>query len=417
MELYNIEAEKWLLSCIILDNNLILECWDINEKHFNDTINQKVFKSMLEIFEKWKEINPINLIDQKIDEKTVFDLWTFCLIPSQFNNYKEIVINKFKQRNFKKILQWELQNIDEWKDIWEILERVSKKIYELSISKEWIQSDIKDIIWNVYMSLDNYKNTFTKTLYNDLDKIIWWFQNWDLTLIAARPWIWKTAFALNLALNQAKNKKRVAFISLEMSKEQLWMRVMSVLSWVWLWNMINWNLDEDKYIRLTDWISNIWEYNIHIYEKVKSVMDIKIILKKQQIISWLDICYIDYLQLLSWSYKNNKVQEISEISRDLKLLSMELWIPIIALSQLNRKVEERPNKQPQLHDLKESWSLEQDASLVLMLYRDEYYDKFTDDKWKMDVYVRKNRHWPIWECKLIYNSSNMSIYNIIKKEW
>lgn len=134
--------------------------------------------------------------------------------------------------------------------------------------------------------------------------------------------------------------------------------------------------------------------------------------------SWLDLIVIDYLQLMSSWNTMNRVQEISEISRGLKSLARELWIPIIALSQLSRAVESRPDKQPQLSDLRESGSIEQDADSVLMLYREDYYDEFTENKWVTSIFIRKNRSGPVWTCDLKFEKQYQRFVEITKQfDW
>ncbi len=133
--------------------------------------------------------------------------------------------------------------------------------------------------------------------------------------------------------------------------------------------------------------------------------------------SGLDLIIIDYLQLMSWGNSLNRVQEISEISRWIKALARELNVPIIALSQLSRTVEQRPDKRPIMSDLRESWSIEQDADIIMMLYREEYYDEFTEKKGITDVLIRKNRNWPIWHIELMFNKNSQKFIQIERNFW
>jgi len=245
---------------------------------------------------------------------------------------------------------------------------------------------------------------------------LWWFKPWDLVIVAARPSMWKTSFALNLAVNAAiKQKKSVAIFSLEMGNEQIADRVISCVAQIPMFKIHKWLLDEEDFANIWEAMEKISDTNIYVDDRGGStVSELKSKLRKLRIERWnLDLVIIDYLQLMTVTNVKsmwNRVQEISEISRWLKELARELKVPIIALSQLSRWVEQRQEKKPQLSDLRESGAIEQDADSVLMLYRDDYYDPDSEEKGMADILVRKNRNGPTWDIKLVFVKDTMKFY-------
>ena len=256
--------------------------------------------------------------------------------------------------------------------------------------------------------------------YTQIDEMLTWFKPGELIILAARPSMWKTAFALNVLTNIAlEQKKSVAMISLEMSVESIVDRIMSEISWVPMYKISKWNLDNSDFAQMWEAMEKLSSANIFLDDKAGITVPMlksklrKLKIEKKQ----LDFVIIDYLQLMhATTFEWNRVQEISEISRWLKELAKELDVPILALSQLSRAVEQRVDKKPQLSDLRESGSIEQDADAVLMLHREEYYDPDTDRKWATDVCIRKNRNWAVWEIELHFEKEIMKFVEVSKKE-
>jgi replicative DNA helicase len=173
------------------------------------------------------------------------------------------------------------------------------------------------------------------------------------------------------------------------------------------WKLAKGELEDHEFAKIWEAMEMLSRANIYIDDTAWwNLVDLKSKCRRLKIESWLDLIIIDYLQLMSNGTSMNRVQEISEISRWIKALARELNVPIIALSQLSRTVEQRPDKRPIMSDLRESWSIEQDADIIMMLYREEYYDEFTEKKWITDVLVRKNRNWPIWNIELMFEKNN-----------
>jgi len=208
-----------------------------------------------------------------------------------------------------------------------------------------------------------------------------------------------------------KQNKSVALLTLEMQSESIVDRILSEISKVPMYKFSKWNLEEEDFANIWEAMEALGETKIYIDDKwAYTVPQLKSKLRKLKIEKWnLDLVIIDYLQLMHWvTYtSSNKVQEISEISRWLKELSKELDVPIIALSQLSRAVEQRVDKKPQLSDLRESWAIEQDADAVIMIHREDYYDQDTDRKWTADICIRKNRNGAVWEIELHFEKEIM----------
>jgi replicative DNA helicase len=222
----------------------------------------------------------------------------------------------------------------------------------------------------------------------------------------------KTAFAINILEQSAiKQKKSVALFSLEMGSEQIVDRILSTASGVSMTKITKWRLESEDFSNIGEAMELLSWTKIFIDDKGSTTIpQVKSKIRRLKIKEGLDLVIIDYLQLMSGSntgYSWNRVQEISEISRWLKELARELEIPIIALSQLSRAVEQRTDKKPQLSDLRESGAIEQDADVVMMLHREDYYDPDTDKKWLTDVCIRKNRNGPVWEVELMFYKETM----------
>jgi replicative DNA helicase len=252
-----------------------------------------------------------------------------------------------------------------------------------------------------------------------LDMKLSGFQPSDLVIIAARPSMGKTALALNIAQNAAiRFGKTVGIFSFEMSKEQLVDRLFASLLGVDSWKLQKGKLDDSDFQNMGPIMDELSKSNIFIDDSVgSSVSELRAKARRLQMENGLDLIIIDYLQLMSTgnqSYVGNRVQEISEISRALKSLGRELHVPIIALSQLSRAVESRPGNIPSLSDLRDSGSIEQDADVVLMMYREDYYDEDSDRPGVTDIYIRKHRNGPTGRIELLFKKEQVRFYDIDK---
>lgn len=254
------------------------------------------------------------------------------------------------------------------------------------------------------------------TGFTDLDNMLSGFQKSDLILLAARPSMGKTAIAINFAVHAALNKKSVAVFSLEMSKTQLALRIYSQLTNISLTNLIKGDLKVEDWKRISKELVDFSQNNMFIDDKSgASVTDMRAKLRRLKLEQGLDLVVIDYLQLMEAEGKNeNRTLEISRISRGLKSLAKELDVPVIALSQLSRAPEQRTNHRPILSDLRESGAIEQDADVVMFLYRDEYYNADSEDRGIGEVIVAKHRNGPTGTVKLLYKGENTKFLDLAK---
>lgn len=430
----HIEAEKWLIWSILLDNEsmYIVDWISILPDDFYDKWHVLIFEQIKALWDDRKTIDVITLSNGLSKSQNLETIWwidylyelsTFVITATSAWDYAKIVKEKSVLRRILKVTQQVSWDVYQENDVPTILEKIEKRIFDLTqinVSDSLIH--IKDLLsmrFEEYVEIANDPTKLEKTKilswFEMLDNLAWWFKPWELIILAARPSMWKTSFALNILINSAiKQKKACAIFSLEMGSEQIVDRILSSIAEIPLYKIHKWKMEEYDFDKIWNAMEKIWDTNIYIDDKWwATIKEMKSKLRRLKIEKWaLDFVIVDYLQLMSWSTSSfwNRVQEISEISRWLKEMARELEIPILSLSQLSRAVEQRPDKRPQLSDLRESWAIEQDADMVLMLYRDEYYDQDTDKKWEADIYIRKNRNWPTWEVSLMFVKETMSFF-------
>ena len=429
---HSLEAEQSVIWSILIDKDCFIVIWDLlKPADFYNDANSTIFEV---IFDLYKFNKPIDLITvrEKLDDKKLLDKigWITYLtelteiVPTTANiyEYAQIVKNKSVLRNLLKcwneiISYW----YDEDKPVNELLEKTEKSVF--NVTQVFIQNKlihINDILNQRYEEFaeihenpDAIKQHRLQLWFKNLDNKTGWLKWWDLVILAARPAMWKTAFSLNLAQNVWLSGKNVAVFSLEMSKEQLTDRMIAATMEIDSWKLAKWELEDHEFAKIWEAMEKLSEANIYIDDSAGwSLTDLKSKCRRLKIESWLDLIIIDYLQLMSNWNSMNRVQEISEISRWLKSLARELSVPIIALSQLSRAVEQRPDKRPVMSDLRESGAIEQDADMILMIYREEYYDEFTEKKWITEVFMRKNRSGPIWTIELMFNKNSQKFMEI-----
>ncbi len=427
-----LEAEQSVIWSILIDKDCFITIWDmLKPEDFYSDSNSTIFEV---IFDLYKLNKPIDLITvkEKLDDKKVLDkIWWISylaelteIVPTTANIYEYAQIVKNKS-----VLRWLLRCwneilgfwYDEDKPINELLEKTEKSVF--NVTQVFIQNKlvhINDILSQRYDEFaeihenpEAIKAHRLQLWFEDLDNKTWWIKWWDLIILAARPAMWKTAFALNLAQNVWLAGKNVAVFSLEMSKEQLTDRMIASAMEIDSWKLAKWELEDHEFAKIGEAMEKLSAANIYIDDSAGwSLTDLKSKCRRLKVESWLDLIVIDYLQLMSNWNSMNRVQEISEISRWLKQLARELNVPLIALSQLSRAVESRPDKRPVMSDLRESGAIEQDADMILMMYREEYYDEFTEKKWVTEIFMRKNRSWPIWTIELMFQKNNQKFVQI-----
>lgn len=419
---HSVESEQSILGSIILDKDAIITVAEtINPSDFYKEAHKIIYESMLNLNSNNEPIDLITLIEELRKEghldniggiSYLTSLSTIVPTTSNVKYYANIVKEKSVMRQLIKASN-EIINLgyDASTDVQEILEKAEKNIFD--ISQEKSSDDIQPINVVLQDTFDMIERLCTEksevtgitTGFADLNKKINGLQRTDLILLAARPAMGKTAFSLNLVQNAAlKGDASVAVFSLEMSKEQLVQRMLSAQSNVELSKIKTGNLGESDWPRIIDAMAVLSEANIFIDDTPGiKISEIRSKCRRLKIEKGLDLILIDYLQLMEGEGKNeNRQQEIAKISRSLKILAKELDCPVIALSQLSRSPELRKDHRPILSDLRESGSIEQDADIVMFLYRDEYYHDDSEKKNIGEVIIAKNRHGETGNVELVW---------------
>ena len=419
---HSVESEQSILGSIILDKEAIITVAEtIQPMDFYKEAHKIIYESMLKLNSNNEPIDLITLIEELRKEghldsiggiSYLTSLSTIVPTTSNVKYYANIVKEKSVMRQLIKASN-EIINLgyDASTDVQEILDKAEKNIFD--ISQEKSGDDIQPI--NVVLQdtfemieklcTDKSEVTGITTGFADLNKKINGLQRTDLILLAARPAMGKTAFSLNLVQNAAlKGDASVAVFSLVMSKEQLVQRMLSAQSNVELSKIKTGNLGESDWPRIIDGMAVLSEANIFIDDTPGiKISEIRSKCRRLKIEKGLDLILIDYLQLMEGEGKNeNRQQEIAKISRSLKILAKELDCPVVALSQLSRSPELRKDHRPILSDLRESGSIEQDADIVMFLYRDEYYHDDSEKKNIGEVIIAKNRHGETGNVELVW---------------
>jgi replicative DNA helicase len=431
----NAEAEASLLGAIIIDADAIVKVADaISSSDFFEMRHQRIYEAMLDLYEKRSAIDVLTLSD-KLRNSGYLDmvggpaylteLTNFVPTAAHAEQYAEIVAQKAMRRRLITTAQ-ELSTMgfDESLGLRELIEEAETKLFSVSETqvKQSVIS-IEDILSESFERLDDLHKDKKSlrgipTGYKDLDGMMAGLQRSDLFILAARPAMGKTAFVLNLAHNVAvQAKEPVLIYSLEMGKEQLVDRLLSMQSGVDAWALRTGNLTDQDFEKIGEAMGVLSEAPIYIDDTPGiTVSDLRTKARRQSHKQPLGLIIVDYLQLMSggsrFSNSANRVQEISEISRGLKGVARELDVPLIALSQLSRSVESRTPQIPQLADLRESGSIEQDADIVAFLYREDYYNPESERKNIMDVLIKKHRNGPTGGVELYFDRDKQKIRSL-----
>lgn len=419
----DINAEAAVLSAMMIDNYSVAKAIEILEvENFYRKAHQIIFKNICELFEKNIEIDIITLIDKlKTDkqldsiggEAFINELSDVVLSSANIEYHADIVLKRALLRQLieasNKIIEScyiadkEAEDIvDEAEQmIFGIAERPNRKTFE------WIHDIISTTVKNIEETAASKKSVLgVPTGFIDLDRKLGGFRPGQLIIVAARPAMGKTSFALNLASNMAiQYDKKVGIFTMEMESDEVLMRMMSSASEVSMDNMLKgFGMNQKKMLRIAGAAEVLSGKEIYIDDSgANTILDIRAKARRLKAeLKGLDAIVIDYMQLMSSSRnRENRQQEISEISRSLKILAKELGLPVIALSQLNRGLESRPDKRPMLSDLRESGAIEQDADIVIFIYRDEVYnEETTEEPGIAEIIIGKNRHGAIGKIKL-----------------
>ena len=434
----NLEAEASLLGAILIDADALVKIADsIVTTDFYDARHQRIYEAIAQLYEKRSPIDVLTLADQLKGNgflemiggtSYLTELTNFVPTAAHVEQYAEIVAQKAVRRRLIKTSQ-ELTTLgyDESKAIKELIEEAEANLFEVSQQhvKQSIAS-IEDVLAESFERFDDLHKDKNKirgipTGFRDMDDILAGLQRSDLFILAARPSMGKTAFSLSLAHNVAvQAKEPVLIFSLEMSKEQLVDRLLAMESGVDAWALRTGNLTDADFEKLGQAMGVLSEAKIFIDDTPGlTVSDLRTKARREAHKQPLGLIIVDYLQLMSGGSKfsngDNRVNEISEISRGLKAIARELNVPLIALSQLSRSVENRKPQIPQLADLRESGSIEQDADVVAFIYREDYYNPESERKSIMDILIKKHRNGATGGVELYFERDKQRIRSLDTK--
>ncbi|HEV2412779.1 MAG TPA: replicative DNA helicase [Candidatus Saccharimonadales bacterium] len=433
----NVDAEVSLLGAILLDDDVLIQVSDkLTPEDFYDPRHRMIYDAMLRLFELHSPIDLLTLSDELKKRSQLEDvggsaylteLTNMVLTSAHSGQYADIVNEKaIRRRLIKTAGDIAALGYDEEEQMQMLLEQAEKQLF--AVSDKGSNDDLiplEQILTESFDRLDELHNDKSKlrgvsTGYPDLDGKLAGFQRSDLVVLAARPSMGKSTLAVNFAHNVAVGDKLpVLIFSLEMSKEQLVDRMLADEAGVDAWKIRTGDLSDEDFEKLGQAMGVLSEAPIFIDDTPGiSVLQLRTKARRQSHGQPLGLIVVDYLQLMSGGgrgYGDNRVQEISEISRGLKLIARELNVPVLALSQLSRTVETRTPPHPQLSDLRESGSIEQDSDVVMFMYRDDYYNEESDRPHITDVFIKKHRNGPTGKVELYFHPERMRFLSIDKK--
>ena len=433
---HDAEAEQAVLGSMLTDRDAVISAIEVlKEEDFYRTDNRLIYSAILNLYNR---AEPIDIITVKSELESlgkfeqVGGMEYLATLPDKVpttanaTKYINIVEEKSTLRSLIKAANEIIDlGYDPTEDVDYVTESAEKKIFNLMQNKDKKSyTPIKDILVDSFTQLEELYNrkqhiTGVPTGFTELDNRTAGFHGSDLILIAARPAMGKSAFALNIATNAAvRTNVPVMIFSLEMSKEQMVNRILCSEAMVDSNKLRTGKLDEDDWTKLAGKIGQLAEAQIYIDDTPGiSVTEIRAKCRKLKLEKGLGMVVIDYLQLVQGTNRRSgtREQEISEISRSLKILAKEIGVPVIALSQLSRAVEQRPDHRPMLSDLRESGAIEQDADIVMFLYRDDYYNQDSEKKNIAEVIIAKHRGGSTGTVELLWLGSYTKFVNLEKR--
>ena len=430
----NTEAERSLIGSILLDQDAMIKVGDkVRPENFYDPANKEVFSAIRELFEERKPIDIVTLSSALKKKKLLTKVGGSAYLTKLMNavptashveEYADIVHEASMRR---KLIATAAQinefAFNEDEIIRNVLDTAEQSLFNISrgnLKSNFVSA--RSLLKETYeraADVDKNKKDLLgiPSGYRDLDKLLGGFQPSDLVILAARPSVGKTALSLDIALNAAvKSKKKVGFFSLEMSSQQLMERLLSMQANVSFWNLRTGQLKDEAFTRLADAMGELSEAELFIDDTPGShIMEIRTKARRLQMEYGLDMIVVDYMQLIHGSRTESRQLEVSDISMSLKNLARELNVPVISLSQLSRAVESRDSKRPQLSDLRDSGSIEQDADVVMFIHREERYKPDTERKGIADIIVAKHRNGPVGDIEMAFIKEQARFVSMSKR--
>jgi replicative DNA helicase len=433
----SIDAEMSLLGAVLIDDDVLADVSEtVKHQDFYDKRHQLIFKNMMHLYEQHKPVDLLTLTEE-LKKKDDFDtvggstylteLTNYVPTAAHAASYAEIVAQKaIRRRLIRASGEISEMSFDEETPTQELLEKAEAELF--NVSDQTIKQDLTSIETILDESFSRIEELHRnkgqlrgiRTGYQDLDNMTAGLQRSDLFVLAARPAMGKTTFVTNLAYNVATIAKLpVLFFSLEMSKQQLIDRMLADAAGVDSWNIRTGNLSDDDFAKISEAMGEMAEAPIYIDDTpALSVLSMRTKARRIAHNQPLGLIVVDYLQLMqaNGNYNGNRVQEVSEISRGLKIIARELDVPVVALSQLSRSVESRTPPIPQLADLRESGSIEQDADIVTFIYRPGYYEPDNPDVANItDLIIAKHRNGPVGKVQLYFHPERLRFMSLDKR--
>jgi len=432
---HDAEAERSVLGAILIDSSAInLIAQNVKSDFFYSKENSLIYEAMISLFEKQQPIDIVTLQDQlkatdnlkRVGGKDYLsDLINTVPTSAYVEHYGQIVRNHYVKRKLIELSSRMVEkSFDQKADVKKLLDEAEVAIFGLSqqhLHRDFVE--LKEILAESFERLEDFMKKGNhlrgvSTGFVDLDNKLAGMQDSNLIILAARPGVGKTTLALNMALNAAiKNKVPVGFFSLEMSKEELVDRLLVGQADIDAWRLKTGRLSDDDYKRLTEAMGDLSDAPIYIDDTPgASILEMRTKARKLKIEKDIKLIVVDYLQLANAGrFYDSRVNEVSAISQGLKNLARELKVPVLAISQLSRAVEQRGTRKPQLADLRESGAIEQDADVVMFIYSEEESEDILDQNKKlMKLYIAKHRNGATGEIDLMFRGDRVKFYGVEK---
>lgn len=426
---HDLELEQSVLGSILIDPDAIIKVMDlINAESFYQQNHQLIFEAMRELYDKREPIDVVTLTNKLKKQKNLAQVGGASAITQLANSistaanaesYAKIIADyAVKRRLITLAGEISEQAFDEGKTAQDLMDLAEKRVFNVATAQRSTSFvPIKDTLVESFERLDELQRSGGElrgvgTGFSDLDRMLAGMQRSNLIILAARPGMGKTAFSLNITQNAVVNDKRkVGFFSLEMSKEELVDRLLVAQADIDAWKLKTGRLDQQDFLKLSDAMGVLAETQLFIDDTPgMSIFEMRTKARRLKAEHDVDFILVDYLQLAHGETKDNRVQEVAEISQGLKNIARELKIPILALSQLSRAIESRGEKNPQLSDLRESGAIEQDADVVMFLYR-----KDEDIRESVTLKIAKHRNGPLGEVELFFRGDRIRFYGMEKR--
>ena len=427
---HSIEAETSVLGALLIDRDAIVSVAEfLRDVHFYDDKHASIYESVLELYEERTPIDVLTVSDKLKKKKLLKKIGGASFLATLVNNvptaahvehYAKIVKDAATKRRMisvaSKLVE---QSFDEGIGAIDLMDKAEEEIFSLTqASLAQVFTPVKAALADSFDRLDELHKRAgglrgVPTGFKDLDNTLAGLQRSNLIILASRPGVGKTSLALNIAQHLSVNEKiPVGYFSLEMSREELVDRLLVAQADIDAWKLKTGKLDEEDFTKLSNAMGELAEANLFIDDTpALSILEMRTKARRLQVEQGLELLIVDYLQLARSRNLENRVQEVSEISQGLKNLARELKIPVLALSQLSRAVEQRGNRKPQLADLRESGSIEQDADVVIFLWREE-----EENPENIVLDIAKHRNGPLRSIKLYFKGNRMRFFGREEKQ-